>query len=746
MTQNKPASLNNPSQASTSAASQIPLTITGYDNVTLPFVGSGFRPLRGKPAFSGTGTEGETITLYRGEEIIGTATVGTNGQWKLELDNVLSLSDTPLVARSATQQSSNVSIADLTTRVPVTIDYANEDSPNGGLSPLQTKNARTDDTRPTFSGSAGAGQIVTLYAGEKVLGSVQAGANGRWDLEITTDLPGGMNSVIAQTEVHQSNAYDVIVRVREDMPLIILGAWDDTNGRLAVLENNDRTKDVRPSFTGYASRAEMVSLFLDGKLIGMGQANHYGEWNVTLTEDLPYGAINLIARSGSKESEAFNLIIESPSAQPVTISNAYVIDENGDLQYISSGQGSTQELRPTFTGTAGAKEIVTLSANGIPLGSTQADDSGNWSLEINSNLASGNHAVIARTESSESDAFSISVDSPADMPVTIDIAYDNVGITQTIYNNSIRPTDDTRPTFSGKAGAGQLVTLYSGETELGSVRAGNGGFWTLEISTELTSGRHAIIARTENQESRSFTVNVQAPADVPVTITYGIDNVGQGQYLYSNTTAKTDDTRPTFYGRASPGHLVTLYSGEIELGSVRADAIGHWSLEITTDLTSGSHAVTARTETRASENFILNIESPADVPVTITYAIDNVGKGQYLYSNGSAKTDDTRPTFYGTGGVGQLVTLSSGETVLGSVRVGANGSWSLEITTELPSGSHGVIARTENQESRLFIVNVESAADVPVIINSAYDNVGQAQHLYSNTAAKTDDTRPTFSG
>ena len=379
------------------------------------------------------------------------------------------------------------------------------------------------------------------------------------------------------------------------------------------------------------------------------------------------------------------------------------------------------------------------------LGSVRAGANGSWSLEITTDLTSGAHGVIARTETRESRPFGLNVETAADAPVTINSAYDNVGQTKNIYNNSSSPTDDTRPTFTGTAGAGQLVTLYSGENVLGSVRAGANGSWSLEITNELTSGRHTVIARTESRESGTFTFSVQTAADTPVTLTGAYDNVGEQRPIYNNSSTKTDDTRPTFSGTAGANQLVTLYSGEYVLGSVRAGTNGSWSLEITTELTSGHHTVIARTDSRESGTFTLNVEKPSDAPLMITRVLDNVGQQNYLVS-GDGTTDDTRPTFSGTAGIGLLVTLYAGETVLGSVRANDNGNWSLEIPRELPEGRYDVVAKTDYAQSDVFTLEVDLTPPVNALyIDSILDNVSFSDVIKSGERS-TDDRQPTFRG
>lgn len=119
----------------------------------------------------------------------------------------------------------------------------------------------------------------------------------------------------------------------------------------------------------------------------------------------------------------------------------------------------------------------------------------------------------------------------------------------------------------------------------------NGGNWSLEIDTDLTSGLNSIVARTETKSSSSFVVLIQETVDKLLIIQNAYDNVGEHKTFSSGAT--TANVRPTFTGTSGASQLVTLYAGNTVLGSVRADANGNWSLEIGKDLSSGLNSVTA---------------------------------------------------------------------------------------------------------------------------------------------------------
>ncbi|WP_243434916.1 Ig-like domain-containing protein, partial [Pseudomonas sp. 30_B] len=154
---------------------------------------------------SGTGTAGDTITVYAkdstGNHKIGTATVGADGTWSMQPSNALvsGLNDLTAVesdpAGNATEPSAKYSI-DLMTGKPQapTIESVFDDV--GPYTGFLQKGDVTDDTQPTFKGTAEAGCTVKLYDGSTLIGSGQADANGKWEIT-TSALADGLHNVTA---------------------------------------------------------------------------------------------------------------------------------------------------------------------------------------------------------------------------------------------------------------------------------------------------------------------------------------------------------------------------------------------------------------------------------------------------------------------------------------------------------------------------------------------------------------------
>ncbi|WP_160317088.1 Ig-like domain-containing protein, partial [Trabulsiella odontotermitis] len=72
--------------------------------------------------------------------------------------------------------------------------------------------------------------------------------------------------------------------------------------------------------------------------------------------------------------------------------------------------------------------------------------------------------------------------------------YDDVKLAGDVPNNG--ETDDNRPLISGTgAEAGDTITVYNGNTVIGSTTVKSDGTWELEPSTPLPDGTYRLTAK-----------------------------------------------------------------------------------------------------------------------------------------------------------------------------------------------------------------------------------------------------------
>ncbi|MCZ4335746.1 Ig-like domain-containing protein, partial [Aeromonas hydrophila] len=261
-----------------------------------------------------------------------------------------------------------------------------------------------------------------------------------------------------------SDAYGVTVKSTQTaLEWFINDNYGPIQGRV---EDGGVTDDnKRLSIFGYAPPELTVIIYGDGKELARVKpnANDKNYWNYTPSElkDGTYTwGVEFVDAAGNKSAYTTKTItVDTQIAKP-TISN--VIDDVGSITGSIANNGTTDDNKPTLSGTAEAGSTVTVKNGSTVLGTVKADASGNWTFTPGTALADGQYVFTVTAQdlagnSATSDSHTITVATSSAKP-TITAVTDDVGsITGTVANNGV--TDDNKPTLSGKADAGSTVTV-----------------------------------------------------------------------------------------------------------------------------------------------------------------------------------------------------------------------------------------------------------------------------------------------
>ncbi|HHT0133428.1 TPA: Ig-like domain-containing protein, partial [Klebsiella michiganensis] len=167
---------------------------------------------------------------------------------------------------------------------------------------------------------------------------------------------------------------------------------------------------------------------------------------------------------------------------------------------------------------------------------------------------------------------------------------------------------------------GSTVTIYDGDTVLGTVVAGEDGRWSFTPAS-LEEGAHSLSttvtdkAGNVSEHSPAFELTVDTIVN-PVSDLQVTDNAGEDTGTL-NSGSVTDDDTPTLSGTAEAGATITIYDGDTVLGTAIADEDGRWSF--TPDaLAEGSHSLSttvtdlAGNVSERSPIFILTVDLSDD--------------------------------------------------------------------------------------------------------------------------------------
>ncbi|UCL84704.1 Ig-like domain-containing protein [Pseudomonas sp. HS-18] len=737
-----------------------------------------------RPVFSGGAEPNGKVIIYDNGKAIGEADVGADGKWSFTPTAALSDGNhafsTEVLdkAGNSSGQNSPLNVIVDTSKVLVSITHLIDDV--GSITGDISNGGYTDDTRPEIQGTGKAGSVVTISDGNTVLGSLTVDASEKWSFTPAFDLGQGAHSITAKATDKAGNVSDptapftfTIDTVAPFKPTIDQ-VLDDVGAIQGPIANHGVTDDPTPTLSGQAEANSKVTIYDNGSVLGSVMADANGAWSYTPTTGISEGDHNFTvdatdkAGNTSVKSDVFNLTTDYTPPDYSKLAITGVLDSVGEVTGNVVNNGSTDDTRPVISGTGTAGDTIFVydkdSTGNHQVGSAIVDASGHWSLTPTAPLISGVNELTAverdpaGNTTAPSAKYSVTVVTVGPAVPTIESVFDDVGpYTGFLQKGDV--TDDSQPTFKGTSDAGTTVKLYDGSTLIGSAVTDANGSWSI-ITSALADGLHNVTATATDPIGQvsaptgiwNFSVDTTAPANVTgLAVT---DNVGAVTGpLHAGDT--TDDNRPVFSGGAEPNGKVIIYDNGKAIGEADVGADGKWSFTPTAALSDGNHAFSTEVLDKAGnssgQNSPLNvIVDTSKVLVSITHLIDDVGSITGDISNGGY-TDDTRPEIQGTGKAGSVVTISDGNTVLGSLTVDASEKWSFTPAFDLGQGAHSITAKATDKAGNVsdptapFTFTIDTVAPFKPTIDQVLDDVGAIQGPIANHGV-TDDPTPTLSG
>ncbi|WNG33155.1 adhesin [Archangium violaceum] len=356
----------------------------------------------------------------------------------------------------------------------------------------------------------------------------------------------------------------------------------------------------------------------------------------------------------------------------VTLTGGFVVPSVPSVTTPADGL-ITSNRQPDIRGKAQPNTTVVIYIDGVEVGRTMSNASGDYIFGLPFALSEGNHTVQAATELNE-------VQSPrsAANTFTVDVTAPAAPVVSAPADGALLNT--SKPAITGTAEPHSTVTVIIDGVAVGTVKADAAGNWSYTPTTALTEGPHTVKATAKDaagnispeSAQNSFRVDTAAPAAPTVT------TPSEGEYLKTPTPAIT--------GKAEPDSTVTVIIDGVAVGTVKADAAGNWSYTPTTPLGEGPHTVKATAKDAAGNT---SPESPVrnffvDTVVPVAPVVVSPGSGSVV--------NDSTPTITGTAEANSTVTVIIDGVPVAVVPVDASGAWTYTPTTPLLDGSHEVKA------------------------------------------------------
>ncbi len=612
---------------------------------------NGIFTVNNKPTYTGTSDPGTTVSVKVNEADVGSATVDASGNWSITHSSPLSDGSYTVYAVASdgagyTSSPSNAITFTVDTTAPAAPEVI---TPEHG--------SATNDDTPDITGTAEAGSTITIYVDSSVVGATAASGSGNWSFTLTAALSDGDHTVEATAQDAAGN-----ISFFSDSNQFTVDTVPPGAPSVITPEDGSRTADSTPAISGQAGNSNTVTVIVDGAAVETVTPDGQGNWSFTPDFALADGSHSVkaiatdMAGNTSVDSNTNTFTVDAtPPDAPVVITPA-----NGS---------STRFSTPALSGTAESNSTVTVIVDGIVLGTTIADGSGNWSFVQPSQLTEGSHTVRATAADAVGNT---SVDSNTNN-FTVDITPPAAPAVSTPANGS--GTNDNTPAYLGTAEANSTVTVFSDGTAQGTTTADGAGNWSFTQLTPLTDGPHSVKATAADaagntsvdSNTNSFTVDTTPPAP-PV-----VNSPPNG---YS-----TNYSTPSYLGTAVAGNAVKIYVDGAVVGTVTANENGIWFLIQPTPLADGSHTVKATTADafgNTSQDSNVNTFTVDIIPPAKPSIVPSFGIQAYI----------PQPQFYGSAEVNSTVTIYVDNDDVGTTI--ARGTWNFTIPTPLSDGAHTI--------------------------------------------------------
>ncbi|MBD3886032.1 choice-of-anchor L domain-containing protein [Phormidium tenue FACHB-886] len=681
------------------------------------------------PSFTGTAEPNSYVTITSDlSGVLGTAKADSTGKWILNVSKrkklVAGNHTITAVAKDVAGNESVISASLSMTSLP---DVSMPDLKASSDSGISDTDNYTNDTTPTFTGTAELGSTVTLFyingetrvdIGSAVANTDDGEGGGLWEIT-ASDLPEGTYNIKAEAAKNgfQSlTSASLQVTIDTDMALATpapsipdLSTVSDSGTDTA----DNITTNSQPTFTGTGVAGNTIELYDGATKIGSTTVAVNGTWSIT-PATLALGSHDISAKQIDKAGNvsANSAILDSPNKVTIVeipLANTLdliTIDDTGS----SSTDNVTKTNTPTITGKASLGSTVEVYDGATKLGTATTDASGNWSYTAFA-LADGSHPITAKAidiygnEGPVSAALSLTIDTAAPgKPITPDMT----AATDSGSSNVDNLTNNAKPIFTGTTEANSKVEVFIDGISQGFATVSN-GTWSYTPAATLTEGDHKIkvqitdLAGNVSLESDelSFTVDLTPPA-TPATAPDMIDASDTGT---SNIDNITKTNQPIFTGTvAGDAVKAGIFIDGTSQGTVNVTG-GSWSYTPTTAILDGKHYIEVKAIDNVDNRSTLSPRLDFTIDTAITQpVVSAISDDSGIPADGI--TNATTLVFNGTAEANSSVDVFLDETKIGTTTADDTGKWSLDHSgTTLPNKSYAVTAQATDKAGNVSLIS-----------------------------------------
>lgn len=446
--------------------------------------------------FSGTSGAYYSVEVFKDGVSIGTTAADVAGSWTFDYSGT-ALSDgtynftgqaTNLGGYTSTVSAALTVTVDASITTPVVTGITTDTGVAG--------DGVTSDPTLVISGTSDAGDTVEVFRDGISIGSVTADGVGGWSLDDTTTVLGNGSytfTAVATDTADNTSAtsagFAVTIDTSAPAKPVVAGITDDTG-----TDGDNVTSDNTLTFDGTAEANALVEVFLDGASMGTTTASGTGDWALTYASAIADGNHSITARAtdlaGNTSVASDPLVITVDTSEAAPVISGISVDTG-----TANNDGITSDTTLLFSGSSGAGADVELFKDGVSMGSTTADGSGNWTYDHTATvLSEGTFTITAQATDTAGNVSAVS----ADFVLVVDTSISApvvAGITDDTGTGGDGITSDTTLLFNGTSEANASVEVFSGVSSLGVATANGSGVWEYDhTASTLTEGSHIITA------------------------------------------------------------------------------------------------------------------------------------------------------------------------------------------------------------------------------------------------------------
>ncbi|ELN94814.1 hypothetical protein SEEE2558_04575 [Salmonella enterica subsp. enterica serovar Enteritidis str. 22558] len=469
---------------------------------------------------SGQAEAGSTITIKDPSgNVVGEGKADSDGKFSIDLTapqisgeqlTVTATDDAGNTGPSATIDAPNIPLPD-TPAITAAIDDA------APLTSTLSNNQFTNDNTPTLEGTGSAGTVIHIYANGQEIGSTTVDTSGNWHFAITSALADGENHFTAiatnvKGESSESARFTLTIdTLIPDAPRVELIA-DNTGLLTGPLQNNDRTDEAKPLFSGQGEAGNTITIKEGSTVIGSATVDENGRWTFTPTTPLSDGEHTFTVEQSDKAGNTSRVTTTPTIIVDTTPPDAAIID-------------NVAKDGTTVSGTAEAGSTVSIyDPAGNYLGSTITGENNHFSITLNPAQTHGER-LEARIQDAVGNIgpateFTASDSQYPAQPTILTVTDDAGAVTGLLKNGDA--TDDNRPTLSGTAEPGSTISINDNGFPVATfppIVADADGKWSFTPSLALADGDHVFTATATNDrgtsgQSVSFTIDIDTQPPV----------------------------------------------------------------------------------------------------------------------------------------------------------------------------------------------------------------------------------------